>query len=170
MRRPILMLGERQAARCSPLRAGRRSAIGRCSLCTPPRRPTLVPGLPDPGVTGDVTMLLGYSARVLAAAACLLVSNSVGHAQQVSEFPANPTRFDPYKATKFRVKWDGIWQVVLAYNLFRCWPFFYQASPQLDANANLVAVEAMTLACEAWERDAATVEPVEPSAPAPPAH
>jgi phage tail-like protein len=203
-------------------------------------------------------MLLGYSARVLAAAACLLVSSSAGHAQQVSEFPANPTRFDPYKATKFRVKGDGIFipgisrvgplqrqteivrhreggdpstdrlspnrtsfssvtlergksqdlafenwsnkvwrlnagpgaevelkdfrkdvrvellneagQVVLAYNLFRCWPFFYQALPQLDANANLVAVEAMTLACEAWERDAATVEPVEPSAPALPAH
>jgi hypothetical protein len=53
-------------------------------------------------------MLLGCSARVLAAAACLLVSSSAGYAQQVSEFPANPTRFDPYKATKFRVKWDGI--------------------------------------------------------------
>jgi len=25
----------------------------------------------------------------------------------MSEFPANPTRFDPYKNFKFRVKWDG---------------------------------------------------------------
>jgi phage tail-like protein len=25
----------------------------------------------------------------------------------VAEFPVNPTRFDPYKAFKFRVKWDG---------------------------------------------------------------
>jgi hypothetical protein len=40
---------------------------------------------------------------------------------------------------------------------------FYQALPQLDTNANLVAVEAMSFACEAWERDAATVEPVGPS-------
>jgi phage tail-like protein len=53
-------------------------------------------------------MLFGHSARVLAAAAFLLVSNAVGFALQVSEFPADPTRFDPYKATKFRVKWDGI--------------------------------------------------------------
>lgn len=25
----------------------------------------------------------------------------------MSEFPANPTRFDPYKNFKFRLKWDG---------------------------------------------------------------
>jgi phage tail-like protein len=25
----------------------------------------------------------------------------------VAEFPVNPNRFDPYKAFKFRVKWDG---------------------------------------------------------------
>ena len=60
-------------------------------------------------------------------------------------------------------------QVVLGYNLFCCWPFFYQALPQLDANANLVAVEAITLACEAWDRDVAIVEPAEPSSAAPPA-
>ncbi len=23
------------------------------------------------------------------------------------EFPVNPTRFDPYKNFKFRIKWDG---------------------------------------------------------------
>src|ERR1700690_4499534 len=25
----------------------------------------------------------------------------------MTEFPVNPTRFDPYKQFKFRVKWDG---------------------------------------------------------------
>src|ERR1700722_11604169 len=25
----------------------------------------------------------------------------------MAEFPANPTRFDPYKNFKFRLKWDG---------------------------------------------------------------
>jgi phage tail-like protein len=25
----------------------------------------------------------------------------------MAEFPANPTRFDPYKNFNFRVKWDG---------------------------------------------------------------
>ena len=25
----------------------------------------------------------------------------------MAEFPVNPTRFDPYKNFKFRVKWDG---------------------------------------------------------------
>ena len=27
--------------------------------------------------------------------------------RRMSEFPTNPTRFDPYKNFKFRVKWDG---------------------------------------------------------------
>ena len=26
---------------------------------------------------------------------------------EMAEFPVNPTRFDPYKDFKFRVKWDG---------------------------------------------------------------
>ena len=25
----------------------------------------------------------------------------------MAQFPVNPTRFDPYKHFKFRVKWDG---------------------------------------------------------------
>ena len=27
----------------------------------------------------------------------------------MAEFPANPTRFDPYKNFKFRLKWDGVY-------------------------------------------------------------
>jgi phage tail-like protein len=27
----------------------------------------------------------------------------------MAEFPVNPTRFDPYKIFKFRVKWDGVY-------------------------------------------------------------
>ena len=166
------------------------------------------------------------------------------------EFPVNTTRFDPYKNSKFRVKWDGVFipgvikvgplqrqtgvvlnreggdpsverhslgttsfasvalvrgrtqdlsfeqwankvfefgatpgqeaslkdfrkdvriellneagQVVLAYTLFRCWPSFYRALSELDANGGGVALESMVLECEGWQRDTAVVEPVEP--------
>jgi phage tail-like protein len=27
----------------------------------------------------------------------------------MAEFPVNPTRFDPYKTFKFRIKWDGVY-------------------------------------------------------------
>ena len=168
----------------------------------------------------------------------------------MTEFPVNPTRFDPYKNFKFRLKWDGkfiagvskvsglkrtteviehreggdpstsrkspgltqfapiilergltqdhefeawankVWQFgaglgsevaladfrkdivlefyneagqkVLAYNIFRCWPSEYEALPDLDANANAVAIEHLKLENEGWERDPSVVEPVEP--------
>ena len=167
------------------------------------------------------------------------------------EFTVNPTRFDPYKNFKFRVKWDGryvagvskvgalkrttevvkhrdggdpstsrksvgrteydaitlergvthdleflkwankVWnfgaglgaevslrdfrkdviievyneagQLAIAYNVFRCWVSEYQALPDLDANANAVAIEHIKLENEGWERDAAVVEPTEPT-------
>ncbi|MET0398489.1 MAG: phage tail protein [Longimicrobiaceae bacterium] len=157
------------------------------------------------------------------------------------QFSANPSRFDPYKNFKFRVKWDGryvagiskmsslkrttevvkhrdggdpstsrkspgrseyeavtlergvthdteferwankVWnhgsglgaevslrdfrkdisvevyneagQLALSYNLFRCWVSEYQALPELDANANAVAIQTLKLECEGWERD-----------------
>ncbi|MEH0844202.1 phage tail protein [Micromonospora sp. CPCC 205711] len=166
------------------------------------------------------------------------------------QFAVNPTRFDPYKNFKFRVKWDGryvagvskvsalkrttevvkhrdggdpstsrkspgrtefeavtlerglthdpefaqwagrIWalhaglgsevsladfrrditiellneagQVAQSYRLFRCWVSEYQALPELDANANAVAIEHIKLENEGWERDEAVAEPAEP--------
>jgi phage tail-like protein len=168
----------------------------------------------------------------------------------MAEFPVNPTRVDPYKNYKFRVKWDGryvagisrvsalvrttevvehreggdpstshkspgltryepitlergvthdtafedwanlIWrigaglgaevalkefrkdiiiefyneagQLVLAYKVYRCWVSEYQALPQLDADANAVAIQHIKLENEGWERDTNVPEPVEP--------
>ena len=175
----------------------------------------------------------------------------------MAEFTVNPSRFDPYKNFKFRVKWDGryvagvskvsalkrstelvehreggnpstsnkspgrtkyeaitlergvthdtefeqwankVWnfgsglgletslsdfrkditidvyneagQRVLAYNVFRCWVSEYQALPDLDANANAVAIQTIKLENEGWERDYDVVEPAEPSFTEPPA-
>ena len=54
-------------------------------------------------------------------------------------------------------------QLALAYNLFRCWASEYQALPELDANANAVAIQHLKLENEGWERDADVTEPLEPS-------
>ncbi len=169
----------------------------------------------------------------------------------MAQFPNNPTRFDPYKNFKFRVKWDGkyvagiskvsglkrttevvkhreggdpsttrkspgrtefdaisldrgvthdkefeqwankIWnfgsglgsevslkdfrkdliiefyneagQLAIAYKVFRCWVSEYQALPDLDANANAVAIQHIKLENEGWERDYAVAEPKEPT-------
>jgi phage tail-like protein len=167
------------------------------------------------------------------------------------EFSVNPTRFDPLKSFKYRVKWDGryvagiskvsalkrtteviehreggdpstsrkspgrtkyeaitlergvtfdleferwankVWdfgaglglevslkdfrkdiiievyneagQLALAYHVFRCWVSEYQALPDLDANANAVAIQHIKLENEGIERDTAVTEPAEPS-------
>ena len=169
----------------------------------------------------------------------------------MAEFTVNPTRFDPYKNFKFRLKWDGhyvaglskcsalkrttevvehreggdpstsrkspgrskyeaitlergvthdtdfeawankVWnygsklgmevslkdfrknltiefyneagQLALAYKVYRAWVSEYQALPDLDANANAVAIQHIKLENEGWERDLSVPEPAEPS-------
>ena len=53
-------------------------------------------------------------------------------------------------------------QLVLAYRVFRCWVSEFQSVPDLDANANAVAIQHLKLENEGWERDTAVVEPTEP--------
>jgi phage tail-like protein len=167
----------------------------------------------------------------------------------MAQFTANPTRFDPYKNFKFRVKWDGRYvaglskmtplkrttevvkhreggdpssshksvgrteydaitlsrgvthdttfedwanlaflhgagpgsemrlakfrkdiildifneagQKAISYKIFRCWVSEYVAVPELDANANAIAIQTLKVECEGWERDPSVVEPVE---------
>lgn len=169
----------------------------------------------------------------------------------MAEFTTNPTRRDPYKNFKFRLKWDGkyvagiskvssfkrttevvehreggdpstsrkspgrnkfdaitldrgltqdmafhnwaglVWnfgaslgsevslanfrkdiylevyneagQLVIAYKIYRCWVSEYQALPDLDANANAIAIEHIKLENEGWERDTSVTEPTEPT-------
>jgi phage tail-like protein len=54
-------------------------------------------------------------------------------------------------------------QLALAYKIFRCWVSEYQALPDLDANANAVAIQHIKIENEGWERDASVPEPTEPS-------
>jgi phage tail-like protein len=56
-------------------------------------------------------------------------------------------------------------QLVLAYNVFRCWVSEYQALPDLDANANAVALEHVKIENEGWAIDSGVVESSEPSLP-----
>jgi phage tail-like protein len=53
-------------------------------------------------------------------------------------------------------------QPALAYKVYRCWVSDYQALPDLDANANAVAIQSIKLENEGWERDYDVTEPAEP--------
>ena len=54
-------------------------------------------------------------------------------------------------------------QKVISYQIYRCWVSEYQSLPDLDANANAVAIQHLKLENEGWLRDVSVVEPVEPS-------
>ena len=52
-------------------------------------------------------------------------------------------------------------QLAIAYKVFRCWVSEYQALPELDANADAVAIQTLKLENEGWERDRDVNEPTE---------
>jgi len=54
-------------------------------------------------------------------------------------------------------------QLVIAYNIYRCWVSEYQAMPDLDANANAIAVEHIKLEHEGFVRDTQVKEQAEPT-------
>ena len=54
-------------------------------------------------------------------------------------------------------------QLAISYLIYRAWVSEYQALPDLDANANAVAIQHLKLECEGWDRDASVTEPTEPT-------
>lgn len=54
-------------------------------------------------------------------------------------------------------------QLAIAYKVFRCWVSEFQSVPDLDANANAVAIQTLKLENEGWDRDLDVTEPTEPA-------
>jgi phage tail-like protein len=54
-------------------------------------------------------------------------------------------------------------QLAISYKVFRAWVSEFQAIPDLDANANAVAIQQLKLENEGWERDYDVTEPAEPT-------
>ncbi len=58
---------------------------------------------------------------------------------------------------------DEAGREALAYKVFRCWVSEFQAVPDLDANANAIAIQHIKLENEGWERDYDVTFSPEPS-------
>ncbi len=54
-------------------------------------------------------------------------------------------------------------QLAIAYKVYRAWVSEFQALPDLDANANAVAIQHIKLENEGWVRDVEVPEPGEPT-------
>ncbi|MDJ0838639.1 MAG: phage tail protein [Acidobacteriota bacterium] len=54
-------------------------------------------------------------------------------------------------------------QLVMAYNIYRCWVSEFQAQADLDGTGNAVLIQNIKLENEGWERDYTVAEPTQPS-------
>jgi phage tail-like protein len=54
-------------------------------------------------------------------------------------------------------------QTAITYKVYRCWVSEFQATADLDANANVVLIQHIKLENEGWERDQSVKEPTEPT-------
>jgi phage tail-like protein len=52
-------------------------------------------------------------------------------------------------------------QVAISYKIYGAWVSEFQALPELDANANAVALQHVVLEIQGWERDTSVQEPTE---------
>jgi phage tail-like protein len=55
--------------------------------------------------------------------------------------------------------YDEAGQPILRYDIHNCWPSEYTALPELDADANTVALASMTIEHEGWDRDPTLTPP-----------
>lgn len=91
-------------------------------------------------------------------------------AKKVSNFGAGPLKGRDMGLADFRKDlmielYNEAGQLVIRYNVYRCWVSEYTALPDLDANANAVAFESIKIENEGWDRDPNLPEPAEPTIP-----
>jgi phage tail-like protein len=94
---------------------------------------------------------------------------SYGNAQASPDQRAQEMSLKDFRKDIFIDVFNEAGQKVLSYKVYRCWVSEFQALPDLDANANAVAIEMLKLEHEGFERDEAVSEPSEPSYDQPPA-
>jgi phage tail-like protein len=58
--------------------------------------------------------------------------------------------------------YDELGQLAISYKIYECWVSEYQAAPDLDANANAVAIQHIKLENEGWDLDVSVTEPTQP--------
>jgi phage tail-like protein len=83
-------------------------------------------------------------------------------ANKVHSFQGDPTMdLAGYKKDLVLEVMNEKGQVALRYHLFNCWVSEFAAVPDLDGNANAVAIEHIKIELKGWQRDEQTTEPNE---------
>jgi phage tail-like protein len=77
--------------------------------------------------------------------------------------PGTESSLADYKKNIILEVYNEAGQLVIAYQIFKCWVSEWQALPDLDANANAVAIEHIKIENEGWVRDMSVTMQPEPS-------
>jgi phage tail-like protein len=85
-------------------------------------------------------------------------------ANMVSTYPNTKTLGNQVDMTNFRrniqlVLYNQAGQPVIRYNIYNCWPSEYTALPELNSEANAVAIASLTIEHEGWDRDTTLTPP-----------
>ena len=77
--------------------------------------------------------------------------------------PETEVALKDFRRNLIIVLYNEAGQKAIAYKVYRCWVSEFQALPDLDANANAVAIQHIKLENEGWVRDIEVPEPSEPT-------
>ena len=80
---------------------------------------------------------------------------------QLNVLPGSEVSLKDFRKDLILEVYNEAGQLALAFKIYRCWVSEYQALPDLDANANAVAIQHIKLENEGWLRDTEVVEPAE---------
>lgn len=68
-----------------------------------------------------------------------------------------------FRKTVVLEMYNAAGQKVMAFNIYKCWVSAFTSMPDLDANAQAVVIESLTLQNEGFERDLSVEEPTTPA-------
>jgi phage tail-like protein len=86
---------------------------------------------------------------------------SYSNAQAAPEQRTQEVSLADFRKNIFIDVFNEAGQKVISYRVYNCWVSEYQALPDLDANANAVAIQMVKLENEGWERDVDVTEPTQ---------
>jgi phage tail-like protein len=101
----------------------------------------------DPGIVKQMPTPTGYEAITLERG----VTHDPAFEQWCNKVWDNQALKDDRKDITIEI-YNDAGNMVMTYNVYRCWVSKYQAMPELDSHSNAVIIQSIKLENEGWER------------------
>jgi phage tail-like protein len=118
---------------------------------------------PLPQLSGPLDCRQGHIVRQHAA---IILEHGVTHDIEFENWlrkSSSNISFNDIKRNLILEVFNEAGRLAAAFKVYGCWVSEFQALPELDANANAIAIQTVKLENDGWERDSSTTEPTEPN-------